>query len=108
MPTNEVIEMIQNGSTKNVSIKHEIDEYPQNLAKAARSSEVPEWVRKAANRIISLAERQNVSVEDISLEEIGLGLHENIVERAVCGTEEERFYKIVMNFENAIKAMRGF
>lgn len=108
MPTNDVIEMIKSGKPAKNAASEEVDEFPEKLARAAVSRDVPEWVRKAANRIISLAERRNVPVDKISFEEVGLGLHDNIVESAIIGDEGERFYRIVMNFEEAIKNMRGF
>lgn len=110
MPTSEVInkimsgKMIENTATENT----DSDEYSEKLHRAAFSTDVPEWVRRAAQRIVALSERQGVAVDEVSYEAVGLGLHDNIVESAVIGTEGERFFKIVMNFEEAIKNMRGF
>ena len=86
----------------------EVDDYPEKLQRAAVSHDVPEWVRRAAQRIISLAERKGIPVDRVSFEDVGLGIHDNIVEAAIIGCESERFFKIVMNFEDAIENMRGF
>jgi hypothetical protein len=108
MPTNEVISMIMSGKHNDHVVSEEVDDYPEKLQRAAGSSDVPEWVRRTAQRIISLSERKGIPVDRVSFEEVGLGLHDNIVEAAVIGCESERFYKIVCNFEQAIKNMRGF
>ncbi len=108
MVTSEVIDMIMSGKRSEKIATEEVDDYPEKLQRAAASHDVPEWVRRAAQRILSLAERKGISVDRVSFEDAGLGLHDNIVEAAVIGTEGERFYKIVMNFEEAIKNMRGF
>lgn len=100
---------IQKAMAKNNDhvVAEEVDEYPAKLQKAAESQEVPEWVRRTAQRIISLSERKGIPVGRVSFEDVGLGLHDNIVEAAIIGCESERFYKIVMNFEQAIIRMRG-
>lgn len=95
----DVIDMIMSG---NMSENTDTDEYSEKLWRAASSPDVPEWVRRAAQRIVAQG------IDKVSYEEVGLGLHDNIVESAVIGTEGERFFKIVMNFEEAIKNMRGF
>ena len=103
-------EAIQKAMAKNNDhvVADEVDDYPEKLQRAAVSQDVPEWVRRAAARIISLADMKNIAVDRVSFEDVGLGLHDNIVEAAVIGCESERFYKIVCNFEQAIKNMRGF
>jgi uncharacterized protein (UPF0147 family) len=108
MPTREAIDMIMSGKHTENTASEEIDDYPEKLQRAAVSRDVPEWVRRAAQRIIEAAMRQDIPVDQVSFDSIGLGIHDNIVEAAVIGTEGERFYKIVMNFEEAIKNMRGF
>lgn len=101
---------IQKAMAKNYDhvVAEEVDDYPEKLQRAAVSCDVPEWVRRAANRIIELAARDNIAVDRVSFEAVGLGLHDNIVEAAIIGCESERFFKIVMNFEEAIENMRGF
>ena len=103
-------EAIQKAMAKNNDhvVAEEVDDYPEKLQRAAVSCDVPEWVRRAAQRIISLAERKGIPVDRVSFEDVGLGIHDNIVEAAIIGCESERFYKIVMNFEDALKNMRGF
>ena len=109
MPTTEVIDKIMSGKmTENAAENADSDEYSEKLQRAASSPDVPEWVRRAAQRIVALSERQGIAVDEVSYEAVGLGLHDNIVESAVIGDEGERFFKIVMNFEEAIKNMRGF
>mgnify|MGYP000851010893 CR=1 FL=1 len=107
MPTDKVIDMIMSGKHTENAASEEIDDYPEKLQRAAVSRDVPEWVRRAAQRIVALSERQGIAVDEVSYEAVGLGLHDNIVESAVIGTEGERFFKIVMNFEEAIKNMGG-
>lgn len=108
MPTQEVIDMIMSGKLSESAVAEEVDDYPEKLQRAAVSRDVPEWVRKAAQRIVALSVKQGIAIDAVSYEAVGLGLHDNIVESAVIGTEGERFFKIVMNFEEAIKNMRGF
>ncbi len=110
MPTSEVIDKIMSGkTTENTAAENtDTDEYSEKLQRAALSPDVPEWVRRAAQRIVALSVRQGIAVDKVSYEAVGLGLHDNIVESAVIGDEGERFFKIVMNFEEAIKNMRGF
>jgi hypothetical protein len=108
MVTSEVIDMIMSGKHNDHIVTEEVDDYPEKLQRATVSSDVPEWVRRAANRIISLAEQKNITVDQVSFEDAGLGIHDNIVEAAIIGCESERFYKIVMNFEEAIRNIRGF
>ena len=108
MPTQEAIDMIMSGKHTENTASEEIDDYPEKLQRAAVSRDVPEWVRKAANKVLEVSSRRGIPVGKVSYDEVGLGLHDNIVETAVCGGEGERFYKIVMNFEEAIKNMRGF
>lgn len=100
---------IQKAMAKNNDhvVAEEVDEYPEKLQRAASSQDVPEWVRRAAQRILSLSERKGIPVDHVSYEDVGLGLHDNIIEAAIIGCESERFYKIVMNFEQAIIRMRG-
>lgn len=107
MVTDEVINRIMSGKTTTAASLDGQDEYSEKLHHAAESRDVPEWVRRAAQRIISLADRRGVNVDKISFEDIGLGLHDNIVESAIIGDEGQRFYLIVMNFEQAIINMRG-
>lgn len=109
MPTSEVIDKIMSGkmSETAAAVDTDADEYSVKLQRAALSPDVPEWVRRAAQRIVALSERQGIAIDAVSYEAVGLGLHDNIVESAVIGTEGERFFKIVMNFEEAIKNMRG-
>jgi len=108
MVTSEVIDMIMSGKRSEKIAPEEVDDYPEKLQRAAISRDVPEWVRKAAARTIEIAMRRNVPIEKVTFEDVGLGLHDNIVESAVIGGEGERFYRIVCNFEEAIKNMRGF
>ena len=108
MPTSEVIDMIMSGKHTENAASKEVDDFPEKLQRAAVSRDVPEWVRRAAQRIIEAPMRQVIPVDQVSFESLGLGIHDNIVEAAVIGTEGERFYKIIMNFEEAIKNMRGF
>jgi len=107
MVTQEAIGMIMSGKHSE-KVAEEVDGYPEKLQRAAGSLDVPEWVRRAANRIIEISLRRNISVDRVSFEDAGLGIHDNIVEAAIIGCESERFYKIVCNFEEAIKNMRGF
>lgn len=107
MVTSEVIDRIMSGKHNDHVVTEEVDDYPEKLQRAAVSRDVPEWVRKAAARIISLAEMKNIAVDRVSFEDAGLGLHDNIVESAIIGDEGERFYRIVCNFEEAIKNMKG-
>jgi hypothetical protein len=107
MPSKEVINMIMSGKHSESIIAEEVDDYPEKLHRAAISQEVPEWVRRAANRIIEISLRKNISVDQVSFEDAGLGIHDNIVEAAIIGCESERFYRIVCNFEEAIKNMKG-
>lgn len=106
----DVIDMIMSGKmSENTAAENtDTDEYSEKLRRAASSPDVPEWVCRAAQRIVALSERQGIAVDKVSYEAVGLGLHDNIVESAVIGDEGERFFKIVMNFEEAIKNMRGF
>ncbi len=108
MVTSAVIDMIMSGKHNDHVESEEVDDYPEKLQRAAVSRDVPEWVRRAAARTIEIAMRRNVPIEKVTFEDVGLGLHDNIVESAVIGDEGERFYKIIMNFEEAIKNMRGF
>lgn len=108
MVTQEVIDMIMSGKHNDRVVAEEVDDYPEKLQRAAVSRDVPEWVRRAAARTIEIAMRRNVPIEKVTFEDVGLGLHDNIVESAVIGCESERFYKIVCNFEEAIKNTRGF
>ena len=105
MVTQDAIDRSMSGKRNTAS--EEIDDYPDKLRRADVSRDVPEWVRKAAQRIVALSERQGIAVDEVSYEAVGLGLHDNIVESAVIGDEGERFFKIVMNFEEAIKNMGG-
>ena len=107
MVTQEAIEKAMN-SKKITAASVEDNEYAEKIVRAAACQELPEWVRRAANRMISLAERKGVAVDAISFEDVGIGLHDNIVESAILGDEGQRFFLIVMNFEDAIKNMRGF
>jgi len=108
MVTQETINMIMSGKHNDHVVAEEVDDYPEKLQRAAVSRDVPEWVRRAANRIIEISMRKNISVDQVSFEDAGLGIHDNIVEAAIIGCESERFYKIVMNFEDAMIRMRGF
>lgn len=108
MPSKEVIDMIMSGKHYEQIAAEEVDDYPEKLQRAAVSLDVPEWVRRAAARTIEIAARRNVPIKKVTFEDVGLGLHDNIVESAVIGGEGERFYRIVCNFEEAIKNMRGF
>ena len=88
-------------------VAEEVDDYPEKLQRAVVSQEVPEWVRRAAHRIIEISMRKNIPLDRVSFEDAGLGIHDNIVEAAIIGCESERFYRIVCNFEEAIKNMKG-
>lgn len=106
MVTQEAIQKAMENRNDHV-VAEEVDDYPEKLQRAANSRDVPEWVRRAAARTIEIALRRNVPIGKVTFEEVGLGLHDNIVESAVIGTEGERFYRIVCNFEEAIKNMKG-
>ncbi|MCK9568641.1 hypothetical protein M0R72_06850 [Candidatus Pacearchaeota archaeon] len=108
MVTQEAINMIMSGKHSEKIVAEEDDDYSEKLQRAAVSCEVPEWVRRASQRIIESSMRQNIPVDRVSFDSVGLGLHDNIVEAAIIGCESERFFKIVMNFEEAIENMRGF
>jgi hypothetical protein len=107
MVTQEVIDSIMSGKHNDRVVAEEVDDYPEKLQKAAVSRDVPEWVRKAANRILEISMRRSIPVGKVPFEDVGLGLHESLLERAICQPEEERFYKIVMEFEAAIKFLEG-
>lgn len=106
MVTKEAIEKAMN-SKKITVVPAEDTEYAEKIVRAAACQELPEWVRRAANRMISLAERRGCAVDVISFADVGLGIHDNIVEAAIIGDEGARFFLIVMEFEGAIARMRG-
>jgi hypothetical protein len=82
-------------------------EYCNKVCRASQSKDVPGWVRNAAQRILEISKRKNIPIDEVRFKDVGLGLHDNIVESAIIGDEGQRFYKIVMNFEEAIKNMKG-
>ncbi|MCK9571463.1 hypothetical protein M0R72_21115, partial [Candidatus Pacearchaeota archaeon] len=87
----EAIDMIMSGKRSEKVVAEEVDDYPEKLQRAAVSRDVPEWVRRAAAGTIEIAMRRNVPIEKVTFEDVGLGMHDNIVESAVIGGEGERF-----------------
>lgn len=83
-------------------------EYCEKVCRAAQNKDVPEWVRHAAQRILEISEKKNIPIDNVRFRDVGLGLHDNMVESAIIGDEGQRFYRIIMNFEEAIKNMKGF
>lgn len=58
-------------------------EYCEKVCRAAQNKDVPEWVRHAAQRILEISERKNIPIDNVRFKDVGLGLHDNIVESAI-------------------------
>jgi len=107
MPTQEVIDMIMSGKHNDHVVAEEVDDYPEKLQRAVVSQEVPEWVRRAAHRIIEISMRKNIPLDRVSFEDAGLGIHDNIVEAAIIGCESERFYRNCLQLRRSHKEYEG-